>query len=151
MGDTAWAIIRPWLDRAYAGELVDYETEIAYRHGGTRWIHAVYTPHRNQDGTVAGVTVLVSDVAKQKRAEQDLRVSEERYQYIFDTVGVAIFEEDWTGIRDMLKEVRSTGVTDLRAFLDSHPDMVHQALRHVLITDVNKYTLSSRRIRSRRC
>ena len=141
VGDTAWAIIRPWLDRAYAGELVDYETEIAYRHGGTRWIHAVYTPHRNQDGTVAGVTVLVSDITKQKRAEQDLRASEERYQYIFDTVGVAIFEEDWTGIRDMLKEVRSTGVTDLRAFLDSHPDMVHQALRHVLITDVNQYTL----------
>ena len=141
VGDSAWAIIRPWLDRAYAGELVDYETEIPYRHGGTRWIHAVYTPHRNQDGVVVGVVVLVSDITKQKRAEQDLRTSEERYQYIFDTVGVAIFEEDWTSIRDMLKEVRSTGVTDLRAVLNAHPEMVRQALQHVLITDVNQYTL----------
>ncbi len=141
VGDTAWEIIRPWLDRAYAGQLVDYETEIPYRHGGTRWIHAVYNPHRNGDGTVAGVAVLVSDITKQKRAEQELRASEERYQYIFDTVGVAIFEEDWTGIRDMLKDVRSSGVTDLRAFLDARPEMVDQALRHVFITDVNEYTL----------
>jgi PAS domain S-box-containing protein len=141
VGDTAWSIIRPWLDRAYAGEAVDYETEIPYRHGGTRWIHAVYTPDRNQDGTVVGVAVLVSDITKQKRAEQDLLVSEERYQYIFHTVGVAIFEEDWTGIREMLKRVRSTGVTDLRALLDAHPEMVHEALGHVLITDVNRYTL----------
>ena len=141
VGDTAWEIIRPWLDRAYAGELVDYETEIPYRHGGARWIHAVYTPHRNVDGTVAGVAVLISDITKQKRAEQELRSSEERYQYIFDTVGVAIFEEDWTGIRELLKEVRSSGVTDLRAVLKSHPEMVDQALRQVFITDVNEYTL----------
>jgi PAS domain S-box-containing protein len=141
VGEPGWAIIRPWLDRAYAGEAVDYETEIPYRHGGTRWIHAVYTPHRNEDGVVVGVAVLVSDITKQKRAEQDLRVSEERYQYIFNTVGVAIFEEDWTGIREMLKQVRSTGVTDLRAYLDSYPDMVREALRHAIITDVNEYTL----------
>jgi PAS domain S-box-containing protein len=141
LGDTAWAIVRPWLDRAYAGELVEYQAEIPYRQGGTKWIHAVYTPHRNADGIVVGVAVLVSDITKQKRAEQDLRVSEERYQYIFDTVGVSIFEEDWTGIKDMLRQVRSTGVGDLRAFLDSHPEMVHKALRQVVITDVNQYTL----------
>ena len=141
VGDIAWKILRPWLDRAYAGELVDYETEIPYRHGGTRWIHAVYTPHRNEDGTVAGVAVLVSDITKQKRAEQELRSSEERYQYIFDTVGVAIFEEDWTGINELFKQVRSSGMTDLRAVLDSRPELVHQALRQVFITDVNQYTL----------
>lgn len=141
VGDTAWEIIRPRLDQAYAGQLVDYETEIPYRHGGTRWIHAVYTPHRNEDGTVVGVAVLVSDITKQKRAEQALRSSEERYQYIFDTVGVAIFEEDWTGIRELLKKVRSSGVTDFRAVLDSHPEIVHQALEQVFITDVNQYTL----------
>src|SRR5262249_997890 len=37
--------------------------------------------------------------------------------------------------------VRSTGVADLRTFLASHPEMVHEALRQVLITDVNQYTL----------
>ena len=37
--------------------------------------------------------------------------------------------------------MRSTGVTDLRAVLNAHPEMVRQALQQVLITDVNQYTL----------
>ncbi|HJT21134.1 MAG TPA: PAS domain S-box protein [Nitrospira sp.] len=141
VGEQAWDIIRPRLDQAYAGELVDYETEIPYRHGGTRWIHAVYTPHRDPEGAVLGVGVLVTDITAQKRAEADLQVSEERYQYIFETVGVAIFEEDWTAVCRFLGDLRAGGVTDLREHLEKHPGLVMDALQRIKITDVNGYTL----------
>ena len=38
---------RPSLEKAFAGEPSEYEAEVDYRHGGKRWIHARYTPHRD--------------------------------------------------------------------------------------------------------
>ncbi|HEU4684109.1 MAG TPA: PAS domain S-box protein [Nitrospira sp.] len=141
VGESAWTLIRPWLDRAYAGEAVDYEMELPYRHGGTRWIHATYTPHRNQQGEVIGLLVVVSNMTRQKRAEEELRFNQDRYRYIFETVGVSIFEEDWSGVRDILVELRATGVTDLRGYLSGHPEIVSKAVEQVRIKDVNEYSV----------
>jgi len=78
VGEAAWEIFRPRLDRAYAGETIEFEAEPPYRLGGTRWIHAVYTPHADTDGTVLGVVVLVTDITRSKQIEQALRESEAR-------------------------------------------------------------------------
>jgi PAS domain S-box-containing protein len=80
VGEAAWEIIRPRLDQAYAGENIEYETIAPYRRGGTRWIHAVYTPHRDTDGTVLGIVVLVMDITRSKQIEQTLRENEARLQ-----------------------------------------------------------------------
>jgi PAS domain S-box-containing protein len=70
VGEEAWKIIGPQLERAYRGETVDFESEAVYRFGGARWIHAVYTPHRDVDGTVLGVVVLATDITRNKRLLQ---------------------------------------------------------------------------------
>jgi PAS domain S-box-containing protein len=77
VGEEAWDVIRPRLDQAYAGETIEYEAEAPYR-SGIRWIHAVYTPHRDTDGTVLGLVVLVTDITRSKQIEQALRDSEAR-------------------------------------------------------------------------
>ncbi|HZH50216.1 MAG TPA: PAS domain S-box protein, partial [Nitrospira sp.] len=78
VGEESWDIIRPRLDQAYAGEVIEYEAEAPYRRGGTRWIHAVYTPHCDTDGRVIGVVVLVTDITRSKQIEKALRESEAR-------------------------------------------------------------------------
>lgn len=78
VGDATWEIVRPRLDQAYAGSTIEFETEAPYRRGGTRWIHAVYTPHQDSDGTVLGLVVLVTDITRSKQIEQALRESEAR-------------------------------------------------------------------------
>ncbi|PWT74587.1 MAG: hypothetical protein C5B60_06515 [Chloroflexi bacterium] len=70
-----------------------------------------------------------------------LRESEENFRYIFETAGVSIFEEDWSAIRDLLHQLRLQGVTDLRAHLDRHPQIVMEAIPLVKIINVNDYTL----------
>jgi PAS domain S-box-containing protein len=67
VGEAAWTIIGPRIERAFGAETVDLEAEIPYRLGGSRWIHAVYTPHRDLDGTVLGVVGLVTDITRDKR------------------------------------------------------------------------------------
>jgi len=41
LGEEAWSAVGPHIEAALSGETVDYETEVNYRRGGRRWIHAV--------------------------------------------------------------------------------------------------------------
>lgn len=72
LGEAALARLQPYFDRACAGETVKFEAEVAYREGGTRWIHAHYIPHRASEGRIVGVIVLVLDVTERKQMEASL-------------------------------------------------------------------------------
>jgi PAS domain S-box-containing protein len=62
LGEAAWAIVRPYMDRALAGEGVSYEQELPYRGAGPCWVHVNYVPDRDSDGRVRGFVVLVQDI-----------------------------------------------------------------------------------------
>ena len=68
LGPAAWRLISPHLERALAGEPSELEAEVDYRHGGKRWIHARYTPHRADGGNVVGVVCLVTDITARREA-----------------------------------------------------------------------------------
>jgi PAS domain S-box-containing protein len=50
---------------------------------------------------------------------------------------VAIWEEDFSPVLDMLDELRRSGITDLRGWLDADPGRVDEAVRRVRVIDVN--------------
>jgi PAS domain S-box-containing protein len=54
LGAKAWGVVGPYVERAFSGEPCEYEAEVDYRHGGKRWIHARYTPHRDEQGEIVG-------------------------------------------------------------------------------------------------
>ncbi len=70
LGEAAWEIARPYVERALAGEQVAFEQEVPYRCAGKRWVHATYTPDRDEHGHVRGFAVHVVDIAERKRAEE---------------------------------------------------------------------------------
>jgi PAS domain S-box-containing protein len=72
LGEDAWAAIEPRITQALAGETVEFETEVNYRTMGRRWIHAVYTPHRDAEGSVTGIVVMVNDITERKKVEKAL-------------------------------------------------------------------------------
>ena len=73
LGDSAWAAIRPHVEAVLAGQVVNYEAEVPYRDGGTRWINATYTPDVNHASEVRGFVAHVTDITRRRRAEQDSR------------------------------------------------------------------------------
>ena len=79
--------------------------------------------------------------ASVKRAEEASQNTERRYQRIFQSVPVSIWEEDYSGFTKALEELRDHGVTDIGAYLDEHPDFVQDAVRMIRVTDVNRETL----------
>lgn len=72
LGPGAYQAIKPFVDRAMAGERVSYERERYI--GQTRHIQeAVYIPQFAASGAVRGVIVVVQDVTERKRQEMLLR------------------------------------------------------------------------------
>jgi PAS domain S-box-containing protein len=69
VGTEAWHAIEPHLASALAGNNVEYEAESPYAHGGPRWVHVTYAPHRDEAGQVQGVVSMVTDIGDRKRAE----------------------------------------------------------------------------------
>jgi len=70
LGETAYAGVRPLLERAFSGESVTYERAMTYQRGGNRHIRASYVPQRNTRGEVEGVVALVADITAEKRAQE---------------------------------------------------------------------------------
>jgi PAS domain S-box-containing protein len=86
LGEKAWEVVGPRIEAALRGETVEYEAETHY-HSGTRWIHAVYTPHHAVDGTVEGIVVMVTDVTRRKRVDDRLRL-------LWEAAGILLSTDD---------------------------------------------------------
>ena len=78
LGDKAVDAIAPHIERVLGGEQVEFETEISYPHSGRRFMHAVYTPDRDEQGQVIGWVASISDVTERRQAEKAVRDNEAR-------------------------------------------------------------------------
>ncbi|MGA2152383.1 MAG: ATP-binding protein, partial [Geobacteraceae bacterium] len=85
-----------------------------------------------------GLVVAWRDITDLERATEALRASEARYLTIFNTAAVPICVEDFSEVKAALNTLRSHGVTDLRGYLDDHPEFVHSAMEMITIQDVNE-------------
>ncbi|MBL8850962.1 MAG: PAS domain S-box protein [Planctomycetaceae bacterium] len=94
LGESAWDRLRPYMEAALRGETVEYETEVAYRDGGTRWIKASYTPDVAEDCSVRGFVAHVIDISDQKRIEQALHENEARFRRAADGADAMVYELD---------------------------------------------------------
>ncbi|MDZ8108618.1 MAG: PAS domain S-box protein [Nostoc sp. DedQUE12a] len=85
LGESAYEVIRSYVEQVLKGVQVSFETEIPYKNLGTRYIKAIYVPQFGRHGTVEGFAVLITDISEQQAAlrdrflaEEALRQSEER-------------------------------------------------------------------------
>lgn len=78
MGEEGMKTIRPHIESVLEGNRVEYEKEVHFAGIGTRFLHVVYTPERDERGSVTGWIASLLDVTERKRAEaqRDLLVAE---------------------------------------------------------------------------
>ncbi len=94
-----YAMARPKMDRALAGETITFENQVAFRDGRRRWISVTYAPlvatrqplagegDFEEDG--GGFYAMMTDIDERKRAEEAQQAGEERFR---DIVAAA---SDW--------------------------------------------------------
>jgi len=98
VGESAYKVIRPYVEKALAGQQVTFESQIPYQDGGTRYINAIYVPQFDNQGTVEGYAALITDISEQQaalrsrnQAEAALRESEARFRQMTDTAPVLVW------------------------------------------------------------
>jgi PAS domain S-box-containing protein len=98
LGQAAFEIIRPRIERVLSGERVEYEDELPLA-GERKWIHADYTPERDASGKVVGWVASVTDISERKRVEQELKAANEFLDAIIENIPLMLFIKDSQSLR----------------------------------------------------
>lgn len=89
-------------------------------------------------GVTSGL-LLRADTSRQEliKSNSALRESEARYRSIFDRTRVALWERDYSELRDFLAVLRSSGVSDFSAYAKTHPDFISSCFDMIKIVAAN--------------
>jgi PAS domain S-box-containing protein len=109
--------------------------------------------HRHKDGHVFPVEIAASlltvegrelvlgidrDITERKQAQAALQESERRYHALFEDTPIAIWEEDFSRVKEYLDTLKRRGITDFRAHFASHPQVVAECAGLIRILDANR-------------
>ena len=155
-----------WGDSVAGRRDYDVEYRVRRHDGAYGWFKTRGTPIRDSEGGIIKWFGTCTDITDQKRAEQalyrseqelrrardqlemkvaertaELQRSETRYRNIFQTVGVSIWEEDFSQLKAAIDALKDSGVEDFRRYLAANPQFVQQAISMVRVVDVNDVTL----------
>lgn len=84
-------------------------------------------------GTILGVSIMIIFI----RLRDSMIASNRRYQVLVERLPVPLIEQDWSHVRQWLAECRAKGVTDIEAYMDSHPGELVEVLRRIRVRGVN--------------
>jgi PAS domain S-box-containing protein len=82
LGDKDFQAIRPHVEKVLQGNRVEFEREVHYQGVGRRFLHVIYTPEKDDAGTVTGWIASMLDITERKRAEEEQKRAAEAEQIL---------------------------------------------------------------------
>ncbi|ADO70553.1 sensor histidine kinase [Stigmatella aurantiaca] len=87
IGEAAYAVLGPYVQRGLAGESFSFEQHgVPYRFGGTRDVKVTFNPYRDMNGQPDGYVALLQDITVQRRMEAALKRQAEFEQHLIGIV-----------------------------------------------------------------
>ncbi len=78
------------------------------------------------------------DISERKKAEVEIKKSEERYKNLFENAPVPLWEEDFSRLVNYLDTLKKNKINEFRQYFDQHPEEVVKCAELVDVTDVNR-------------
>ncbi len=109
------------------------------RDGSYRWTETRAEPLRDDAGAIVrwyGVSVDIDDLVT---AQDALRQSERRYRDLFQYMPIGLTQVDASKLIPLFKELRAQGVTELKDYIDEHPEFLARAVEALEVEEVNQH------------
>jgi PAS domain S-box-containing protein/putative nucleotidyltransferase with HDIG domain len=114
---------------------------LRHKSGAWLWIEAVATNLLAEPG-VNAIVVNYHDITERRRADEALREREARYKGLFEDSPIALWEEDFSAVKQRLDALRHDGITNFEEYFAAHPEVVSECAALVKVLDVNNETLA---------
>jgi diguanylate cyclase (GGDEF)-like protein len=128
---------------AWVGEGINYALD-----GQPLEIRLHWSVLPGSEASLSRVLVSIEDVTAHRQAERAHRqaeqaraASEARFRGLFENAPVSLWEEDYTGIKRFLDDLRAQNVADLGQYLVEHPEAVDECMARIKVLYVNQKTL----------
>jgi PAS domain S-box-containing protein len=90
VGEVGYRQIQPYMERALAGEIVQYERDVTLTDGRTIYTQMSYVPDKDEQGRTLGYVALIHDMTDRHRVELELQVERKRLHDILMNAPAAI-------------------------------------------------------------
>jgi PAS domain S-box-containing protein len=89
--------VRDWIDRAAAGEYVEFEVELVRPDGEPYTVEGVFRPVTNEDGEVVSLLISDQDITEQKQRETELETVQRRFEAVLENTTTPMFMKNDEG------------------------------------------------------
>jgi len=96
----------------------------------------------DESGQITSFVSTGKDITPQMVAEEALQNSEKRFRSLFEDSPVAIWEQDFSLVKQTLDSLEASVTSDLRIFLDENPAEIENLLKLVKVIDINQAVLN---------
>src|ERR1043166_3885223 len=66
----------------------------------------------------------------------------DHFESLFEYAPISLWEQDYSGVKNFLDEIRAHGVSDFESYLNEHPNEVDESIKLIKVKHVNQETLS---------
>jgi PAS domain S-box-containing protein len=126
-------------DRLFEGHSFhEEEYRLVTRDGRMKWMAASWGPMLDESGRQVGVQGRERDVTHRRMAQETARLREEHYRTLFEDSPFPMWEEDFSSVKELLDELKASGVADIREYLATHRADAEECVRRIRVVDVNR-------------
>ncbi|MHA1169650.1 MAG: PAS domain S-box protein, partial [Candidatus Hodarchaeales archaeon] len=86
---------------------------------------------------------------EKNKEKQRKKIAEIRYKNIFEESPLQFWLEDFSDIKLVLDELKAKNITDIRGYIDDHPEIVWDNIHKIKIIDANKASLKAIGVKSK--
>ncbi|MGE5641384.1 MAG: PAS domain S-box protein, partial [Byssovorax cruenta] len=119
----------------------DFEMRNRRKDGSIFWTSTFARTVRDPEGNIRYYEGFLQDISSRKQVQEALTQSQARYQDLFDSSPISLWEEDYSLLKKRIEALQASGITDLPAYLSAHPDMIVELTKMVKVTDVNRASM----------
>jgi len=94
------------------------------------------------NGTHFGALAIYRDITESLLAEEALKANEARFRSLFEDSPISLWEEDFSGVKDYLDQLRKMGVSNFQDYFHKYPEVVVACAKKIRVLNVNQATVS---------